>query len=126
MAKILTVDDQLTIRELVSAVLVNQGHDVDTAEDGAAALKLLESKRSYDLIISDVNMPNLNGISLVSKVRQIESLKYVPILMLTTESGQNIKNTARNCGASGWLTKPFDSNRLSGAVKKLLARVAHS
>lgn len=126
MAKILTVDDQLTIRELVSAVLVNQGHEVDTAEDGMAALKLLESSHDYDLIISDVNMPNLNGISLVSKIRQIDDLKYVPILMLTTESGQDIKNTARTCGASGWLTKPFDSHRLSGAVKKLLARMAHS
>ena len=126
MAKILTVDDQLTIRELVSAVLVNQGHEVDTAEDGVAALKLLDAVQDYDLIISDVNMPNLNGISLVSKIRQTEGLKYVPILMLTTESGQDIKNTARTCGASGWLTKPFDSRRLSGAVKKLLARMAHS
>ena len=126
MAKILAVDDQLTIRELVSAVLLNQGHQVDTAEDGAVALKMLEDSADYDLIISDVNMPNMNGISLIGKIRQIEGLKYVPILMLTTESGQEIKSTARVSGASGWLTKPFDSSRLSGAVKKLLARAAHS
>lgn len=123
MARILAVDDQLTIRELVSAVLTPHGHDVDTAEDGMAALKRVENNH-YDLIISDVNMPNMNGISLVGKIRQINQFKYTPILMLTTESGNDIKSTARSIGASGWLTKPFDSNRLSGAVKKLLARAS--
>jgi len=121
MAKILAVDDQLTIRELVAAVLRPQGHEVDTAVDGAAALKIVADQH-YDLIISDVNMPNMNGISLVGKIRELSHLKYVPILMLTTESGNDIKSTARSIGASGWLTKPFDSNRLCGAVKKLLAR----
>ena len=121
MARILAVDDQLTIRELVAAVLRPHGHEVDTAEDGMAALKRVENTQ-YDLVISDVNMPNLNGISLVGKIRQLSHMKYVPILMLTTESGNDIKTTARSIGASGWLTKPFDSQRLSGAVKKLLAR----
>lgn len=121
MAKILAVDDQLTIRELVSAVLSPKGHSVDTAEDGVKALKLATDNR-YDLVISDVNMPNMNGISFVGKARKIPHMKYVPILMLTTEQGSDIKSAARNVGASGWLTKPFDSHRLSNAVKKLLAK----
>ncbi len=123
MSKILAVDDQLTIRELVSAVLGSKGHSVDTAEDGAKALVLAQNNQ-YDLIISDVNMPNMNGISFVAKARQLPHLKYTPILMLTTESGDALKNTARSAGASGWLTKPFDPNRLSSAVKKLLAKAA--
>ncbi len=121
MARILAVDDQRTIRELVCVVLKAKGHQIDTAEDGVKALKMAKDNK-YDLIISDVNMPNMNGISLVSKVRDLPHLKYVPILMLTTESCDAIKATARNSGASGWLTKPFDSHRLSGAVKKMLAK----
>ncbi|NQZ06174.1 MAG: response regulator [Algicola sp.] len=121
MAKILAVDDQRTIRELVSVVLKAQGHQIDTAEDGLKALQLAKENK-YDLIISDVNMPNMNGISFVGKVRKLLHLKYVPILMLTTESSDGIKASARNSGASGWLTKPFDSRRLSGAVKKMLAK----
>ncbi|MCJ8273054.1 MAG: response regulator [Psychrosphaera sp.] len=121
MAKILAVDDQRTIRELVSVVLKAQGHQIETAADGFEALQLAKENK-YDLIISDVNMPNMNGISFVAKVRKLLHLKYVPILMLTTESSDSIKTTARNSGASGWLTKPFDSRRLSGAVKKMLAK----
>lgn len=121
MAKILAVDDQLTIRELVTAVLSPHGHSVYTAEDGLKALKMCKDNK-YDIIITDVNMPNMNGISFVSKVRQLPHLKYIPILMLTTEHGDDIKATARTMGASGWLTKPFDSRRLSGAVKKLLSK----
>lgn len=121
MAKILAVDDQLTIRELVSAVLKPKGHTVETAEDGLKALKMA-GNNSYDLIITDVNMPNMNGIAFVGKVRELSHMKYTPILMLTTESGSDIKATARNMGASGWLTKPFDAHRLSNAVKKLLAK----
>lgn len=122
MAKILAVDDQLTIRELLHVILTNHGHEVVLAEDGIDGLA--KAKNQYfDLIISDINMPKMDGISLVAKVRQLEHLKYVPILMLTTESSADKKTNARVMGASGWLTKPFDSNRLSGAVKKLLAKV---
>lgn len=121
MAKILAVDDQLTIRELVSAILAPHGHSVDTAEDGAKALKMVASNQ-YDLVISDVNMPNMNGIRFVDEARQLPHMKYVPILMLTTERGDDVKSTARSAGASGWLTKPFDSHRLSRAVKKLLSK----
>lgn len=121
MARILAIDDQLTIRELVSAILKPHGHQVDTAEDGLKALKLAGGNQ-YDLVISDVNMPNMNGIAFVGKVRHFPHMKYVPILMLTTERGDDVKATARNMGATGWLTKPFDSHRLSNAVKKLLAK----
>jgi two-component system chemotaxis response regulator CheY len=125
MARVLAVDDQLTIRELVTVILVKNGHTVDTAEDGVKALKLAKDNR-YDLVISDVNMPNMNGISLIGKVRKLPHLKYVPILILTTEQGAEIKSTARNSGASGWLTKPFDTKRLTSAVKKLLAKHENS
>ena len=123
MAKILAVDDQLTIRELITAILTPHGHVVHTAEDGVKGLKLAHDNQ-YDLVISDVNMPNMNGISFIGKLRELPNHKYAPILMLTTEQGEDIKASARNSGASGWLTKPFDSHRLGGAVKKLLARAS--
>jgi two-component system chemotaxis response regulator CheY len=121
MAKILAVDDQRTIRELVTVILGGHGHEVDTAENGMAGLVKVK-KNHYDLIISDVNMPRMDGISFVGKVRTFDHCKYIPILMLTTESSENIKLQAKESGASGWLTKPFDSRRLASATRKLLAK----
>lgn len=121
MATILAVDDQMTMRQMVSTVLSSQGHVVVTAEDGVEGLKVAR-EQVFDLVISDVNMPNMGGISLVSKIRRIEEYKYTPILMLTTESSQYRKDKAKQSGASGWLTKPFDPDRLNNAVNKLLKR----
>ena len=121
MANILAVDDQKSMREMVRIVLQSSGHNVTLAEDGAQALSIARDN-SYDLVISDINMPNMNGISLVSKLKLLPAYKFTPVLMLTTETSSYKKDKAKAFGASGWLTKPFDPDRLNNAVTKLLGK----
>ncbi len=121
MAHILAVDDQITMRSLLESVLERAGHVVVTAEDGVDAMTKLRQQQ-FDLVITDINMPNMSGLSLVPKIRRLDSHQYVPILMLTTESSDYKKDKARSSGASGWLTKPFDPPRLLAAVNKLLRK----
>ncbi|HOG18835.1 MAG TPA: response regulator [Salinivirgaceae bacterium] len=117
--KILIVDDSESIRELVSFTLENAGHEVTKAVDGDDALKYLDG-RKYDLIITDLHMPNLNGIELIKKVRAIEEYKFIPILFLTTESQTAKKMEARDAGATGWIVKPFVPEKLLEAIKKVV------
>lgn len=121
MANILAVDDQKSMREMVRIVLQSSGHTVTLAEDGVEALSIARNE-TFDLVISDINMPNMNGISFVSKLKLREEYKFVPVLMLTTETSSYKKDKAKAFGASGWLTKPFDPDRLNNAVTKLLGR----
>jgi len=120
MAKILTVDDSQTIRDLVSQILTNEKHEVISASDGVEALALARTT-AVDLALVDVNMPNMNGLSLVSKLRKLDDYKFTPILMVTTETDEYRKKKARSVGATGWLAKPFTAERLIGAVNKLLS-----
>ncbi len=124
MAKIMAVDDQKVMRELVKGVLVNLGHEVITAEDGLEALELARNN-PVDLVLTDINMPNMNGISLVSKLRRLENYQDVPVIMLTTESSDFKKDKAKRMGANGWLQKPFDPKRLTKAVNTMLAKHGH-
>lgn len=119
MALILTVDDSKVIRDLVEAVLLEHGHEVVTANDGIEGLAAARND-VFDLILSDINMPNMTGISMVSKIRRLPGYEYVPIIMLTTESSDFKKNKAKTMGATGWLQKPFDPERLMKAVNKLV------
>ena len=119
MARILSVDDSKSIRDVMTHILGSASHEVITARDGVEALDYAR-KNSVDLALIDVNMPNMNGISLVSELRKLEAYKYIPILMVTTETDENRKKTARSVGATGWLAKPFSAERLLGAVQKLL------
>ncbi|MDH5378503.1 MAG: response regulator [Gammaproteobacteria bacterium] len=119
MAKILTVDDSKTMVELIKATLEGKGHQVWTALSGREALQIAEEE-TFDLIFCDVNMPEMTGISLVSQLRKKPGFEFVPIIMVTTESGDYKKTKARTMGASGWLQKPFTPDRLLGAVKKLV------
>jgi len=119
MAKILTVDDSKVIRDLVKAVLVENGHEVVTANDGVEGLAATRNEH-FDMILSDINMPNMTGISMVSKVRRLQGYEYTPIVMLTTESSSFKKDKAKKMGATGWLQKPFDPDRLMSAVNKLI------
>ena len=119
MALILTVDDSKVIRDLVEAVLIDNGHEVVTADDGVQGLDAVRNNQ-FDMILSDINMPNMTGISMVSKVRRIEGYEHIPIVMLTTESSDFKKSKAKNTGATGWLQKPFDPDRLMKAVNKLV------
>ncbi len=120
MAKILAVDDSKTIRDLVSHILTTEKHEVICACDGVEALTFAR-ETSVDLALVDVNMPNMNGLSLVSKLRQLENYKFTPIVMVTTETDEYRKKKARTVGATGWLAKPFTAERLIGAVNKLLS-----
>lgn len=119
MARILTVDDSKVIRDLVKAALVENGHNVVTADDGVQGLEATRNQQ-FDMILSDINMPNMTGISMVSKVRRLPGYEHIPIIMLTTESSDFKKDKAKKMGATGWLQKPFDPERLMKAVNKLI------
>jgi two-component system chemotaxis response regulator CheY len=121
MAAILVVDDSKSIRELARAVLEGAGYTVATAADGVEGMQQVRSQQ-FDLVLSDVNMPNMDGMSFVFKLRRLESYQDVPVLMVTTESADNKKERARTNGANGWLQKPFDPERLLAAVGRLVGQ----
>lgn len=121
MAKILAVDDARTMRELVRSILEGEGHEVAVAEDGVKAIEFAR-QNAVDLVLTDINMPNMNGISLVTKLRLLADYENTPIIMLTTESSDYKKTKARNMGADAWLQKPFDPPRLLKAVNTMLER----
>ncbi|MBX9704212.1 MAG: response regulator [Silvanigrellaceae bacterium] len=121
MAKnILIVDDSKTIRQHVGLTLTNQGFGVVEAEDGLVALSQLEKHENIEMIISDVNMPRMDGLEMIEKIRQNSRFKFIPIIMLTTESSGDKVKRAKLAGASGWLLKPFNSEQLLSAVKRLV------
>jgi two-component system, chemotaxis family, chemotaxis protein CheY len=116
---ILIVDDSESIREVVIFTLENAGYKVIPAIDGKDALQYLDGQH-LDMILTDLHMPNMDGIALIKEVRKIENYKYVPILYLTTESQQSIKNEARQAGATGWIVKPFMPDKLIAAIAKIV------
>ncbi len=119
MAKILAVDDSASMRQMVSFTLKGAGHDVVEASDGTEALKYAQGQ-SVDLVLSDVNMPNMNGIELCRNLRQLPDYKFTPILMLTTESAGDKKMEGKSAGATGWIVKPFNPDQLLTTIKKVL------
>ena len=119
LAKILAVDDSPSMRQLVSMTLQSAGHDVVTADDGVNALEFAK-KESVNLVITDLYMPNMDGISLVKELRNLENYKFIPLLFLTTESGSEFKQKGKKAGATGWIVKPFNSEKLLGTVAKVL------
>jgi len=119
MKKILAADDSRTILQMVGFTLKGAGYDVTEAPDGQAALSLAQ-KQAFDLVITDLNMPGLDGISLTKALRGLSSYRFTPILMLTTEAGESFRTRGKAAGATGWLVKPFDPGMLLGVVKKLI------
>ncbi|OLS59963.1 response regulator [Pseudomonas putida] len=120
MAKtILIVDDSASMRQLVKLSLTGAGHQVIEACDGKDALTKLTGQK-INLIISDVNMPNLDGIGLVKQVKQLSAYRFTPIMMLTTESEQSKKAEGQAAGAKAWIVKPFQPQQLLAAVEKLI------
>ena len=119
MASILTVDDSASMRQMVSFTLKGAGHDVTEASDGQEALNFAKGKK-FDLVLSDVNMPNMDGIELTKSLRTLPDFKYTPILMLTTEAGLNKKQDGKAAGATGWIVKPFNPEQLLTTIKKVL------
>lgn len=119
MASILTVDDSASMRQMVSFTLKGAGYEVVEAADGVEALDIAKT-RSFDLVVTDVNMPNMDGISLIKELRDLPDYRFTPLLMLTTESGADKKQAGKAAGATGWIVKPFDPERLLGTIKKVL------
>lgn len=119
---ILIVDDSVSMRQMTSIILKNAGYNVEQAADGDEGLSKVTDDIS--LVITDYNMPGMNGIELINKVRQGSTNKAVPILMLTTESEEAKKNEGRKAGATGWLTKPFDKEQLLATIKKIMGGVS--
>jgi two-component system, chemotaxis family, chemotaxis protein CheY len=118
MATILTVDDSKSIRQMVSFTLQQAGYTVIEAEDGLDALTKLTAE--VKLVLTDLNMPNMNGIELIKAIRANAAYKFLPVIMLTTESQDGIKQQGRAAGATGWIVKPFNPDQLLGVVAKVL------
>ena len=117
---VLTVDDSRTMRDMLRIALSSAGYEVLQAEDGQHGLEVLASARP-DVIITDINMPRLDGFGFIEGVRRDARLRAVPILVLSTESHVEKKQRARAAGATGWIVKPFDSAKLVDAVRRVAA-----
>lgn len=119
-ATLLIVDDSTSMRQMVAFALTGGGYTVVEAEDGIVALEKAKAQR-FDAVITDVNMPRMDGIELIRQLRALPNYKFTPLLMLTTESGADKKNEGRAAGATGWLVKPFDPEQLLATVRKVLS-----
>jgi two-component system, chemotaxis family, chemotaxis protein CheY len=119
MARILAVDDSAAMRQMVGITLASAGHQVEQATDGCEALQLA-GREKFDLVITDVNMPNMDGITLVRELRNLANYKFVPMLVLTTEATVERKQQGKAAGATGWLVKPFNPERLLATIAKVL------
>ena len=119
MHTILAVDDSASMRQMVAFTLKNAGYEVTDAVDGQDALEKA-STRDFDLVLTDQNMPRLDGIGLTKKLRGQPKFKNTPILILTTESSDQMKQAGRAAGATGWIVKPFDPAKLIEVIKKVV------
>jgi len=119
MASILAVDDSASMRQMVSFTLKGAGYTVVEAVDGVDALNKAK-RQTFDCVVTDVNMPNKDGITLIKDLRALPNYKFVPMLMLTTESGMDKKQQGKAAGATGWIVKPFNPDQLLKTIKKVL------
>ncbi len=115
--KFLVVDDSASMRHLVSSTIKEAGYEVLVAENGKDALSVLNSEK-VDMVITDLNMPDMDGIKLIKKLRSLPDYKVAPLGMLTTEAPESQKQEGRKSGASGWIVKPFSSEQLLNVIKK--------
>ncbi|MCP3674947.1 MAG: response regulator [Gammaproteobacteria bacterium] len=119
MTKILAVDDSASMRQMVSFTLNGAGYDVTNACDGQQALDAAK-KQTFDVVVSDVNMPVMDGITLIRELRKLPQYRTTPLLMLTTESSGNKKMEGKQAGATGWIVKPFNPEQLLKTIKRVL------
>lgn len=119
MASILISDDSSSMRQMLYFTLTAAHHQVQEANNGSEALTLAQ-QHSFDLVITDINMPNLDGLGLVRALRHLPEYQFKPILLLTTETDPEVKKEAKMAGATGWINKPFDPDKLLAAVRKVL------
>ena len=118
-AHILVVDDSASMRQMVAFALTSAGFQVTEAEDGQVALDKARGAR-FNAVVTDVNMPNMDGISLIRELRGLPDYRFAPLLMLTTESAADKKAEGKAAGATGWLVKPFNPEQLVATVNKVL------
>lgn len=119
MKRVLSIDDSSSIRQMVSFTLRGAGYEVAEAVDGRDGLAKAGSGR-FDLIVTDLNMPHMDGIQLIAAVRKLPGYSFTPILMLTTESQAEKKDAGRKAGATGWIVKPFGADQLIAVTHKLV------
>jgi two-component system chemotaxis response regulator CheY len=119
MRQILTVDDSSSIRQMVGFTLTKAGYQVTEAVDGKDGLTKA-GQQKFDLVITDLNMPNMDGVQMIAAIRKLPGYGFTPILMLTTESQAEKKADGRKAGATGWIVKPFNADQLVAVVQKLV------
>lgn len=120
--KILIVDDSRTIRQQVGSVLTEAGYDVVEAEDGVQGLGAIGTQRDIALVICDINMPNMNGIEMLTTVKADAANAELPVVMLTTEGRADLIQQAKRIGAKGWVVKPFKSDQLVAAIRRIVGQ----
>jgi two-component system, chemotaxis family, chemotaxis protein CheY len=118
-ATILAVDDSASMRQMVRFTLEGAGYRVVQAEDGVEALEIAKENHA-DLVLTDVNMPRMDGITLVRELRGLDHYKGIPVLVLTTEAGQETKMRGKQAGATGWIVKPFNPEQLLATIARVL------
>ena len=116
--KILIVDDSASMRQMVNFTLAEEGYEVREAENGQEALDSMKGDKP-DLVITDINMPVMDGIELIKQIRAAGEFKFTPIIVLTTESEESKQNEGKQAGATAWLIKPFTPEKLTETVKKV-------
>jgi two-component system, chemotaxis family, chemotaxis protein CheY len=117
--RVLAVDDSLTIRQLIKMTLSRAGYEIVEAEDGAKGLQKA-SAETFDLVLSDINMPIMTGIEMLRSLRKLAQYKFTPIVLVTTESQPGKKQEGKAAGATGWIVKPFEPEQLLAVVTKVL------
>ncbi len=118
-ATILVVDDSVSIRQSIRFILEQSGYAVFEAADGVEGLKQLAAQK-VNLVITDVNMPNMDGLTMMKKIRETDGIKFIPILVLTTESQGSVVEEGKKAGATGWIVKPFNNEKLIETIKKII------
>ncbi len=119
MKQILAVDDSGSVRQMVNFTLRRAGYEVQEATDGRQGLEAA-SRQKFDLVVTDLNMPNMDGLEMIAGLRKLPGYAFTPILMLTTESQPEKKDAGRKAGATGWIVKPFNAEQLVAVVQKLV------
>ncbi|MGC2301180.1 MAG: response regulator [Acidobacteriaceae bacterium] len=119
MKQVLAVDDSASVRQMVSFTLRNAGYGVTEAPDGRRGLEKAKGQK-FELVITDLNMPEMDGIEMIAGMRKLPGYAFTPILMLTTESQAEKKDAGRKAGATGWIVKPFQAEQLIAVVQKLV------
>jgi len=117
--RVLTVDDSKTMRDMLKLALTKAGYDVVQADDGAHGVEVLQATPNIDVIVTDINMPRMDGYAFIDNVRKNPKNRNTPILVLTTESEPEKKQRAREAGATGWIVKPFDPEKLVAAINRV-------